>query len=141
MKWINLARRGGSQSFPNNVGIAMARGEYIAYLGHDDVWTKDHLASLNATLTEGEACDFAVGGCVYHGPPESRFQLVTGLFERDDDKFSDFFPVPSCTGAMSCAALDFGGHQIASDRLSTRSSCCVLPRRFSLSLKGVDQRP
>ena len=95
VKWINLACRSGSQSFPNNVGIAAARGEYIAYLGHDDIWTKDHLASLVATITEGEASDFAVGGCIYHGPPDSDYQLVTGLFESDDEKFVHFFPPSS----------------------------------------------
>ena len=95
VKWINLARHSGSQSFPNNVGIAAARGEYIAYLGHDDIWTKDHLASLVATITEGEGCDIAVAGCIYHGPPDSDYQLVTGLFESDDEKFVHFFPPSS----------------------------------------------
>lgn len=95
VKWINLACRSGSQSFPNNAGIAAAWGEYIAYLGHDDIWTKDHLASLVATIADGEGCDFAVAGCIYHGPPDSDYQLVTGLFESDDEKFVHFFPPSS----------------------------------------------
>jgi glycosyltransferase involved in cell wall biosynthesis len=38
VRWLNLPTRGGSQSFPNNAGLAAARGRHIAYLGHDDIW-------------------------------------------------------------------------------------------------------
>ena len=48
--WRNLPQRSGSQSAPNNAGGALARGRYIAYLGHDDLWAPDHLESLGRCL-------------------------------------------------------------------------------------------
>src|SRR3954468_6377757 len=44
--WHNLAQNCGSQFGPNNHGLSLARGPYIAYLGHDDLWHQDHLARL-----------------------------------------------------------------------------------------------
>ncbi len=46
VRWINLPENVGSQSGPNNRGLELARGEYIAYQGHDDVWHPKHLATL-----------------------------------------------------------------------------------------------
>lgn len=45
VRWINLPSNTGHQSGPNNRGLREARGEYIAYLGHDDIWLKHHLES------------------------------------------------------------------------------------------------
>jgi glycosyltransferase involved in cell wall biosynthesis len=42
VQWINIPRT-GHQSGPNNEGLRRARGEYIAYLGHDDLWLPRHL--------------------------------------------------------------------------------------------------
>jgi hypothetical protein len=36
VRWINLPQNTGHQSAPNNRGLQEARGELIAYLGHDD---------------------------------------------------------------------------------------------------------
>ncbi len=48
--WTNLPENSGSQSIPNNEGIRRARGRYIAYLGHDDLWMPWHLSGLVAHL-------------------------------------------------------------------------------------------
>ena len=49
VQWINLPSNSASQATPNNHGILMSAGEYIAYLGHDDVWYPTHLESLLET--------------------------------------------------------------------------------------------
>ncbi|MET8980878.1 glycosyltransferase [Streptomyces sp. NPDC004539] len=56
--------RTGHPSTPRNTGLALARGEFIAYLDHDDLWRPDHLTTLLELLRTG--ADFAVTGCTYH---------------------------------------------------------------------------
>jgi glycosyltransferase involved in cell wall biosynthesis len=51
VRWINLAHHGGSQVGPNNEALRQARGRFIAYLGHDDLWLPHHLEVLVAALT------------------------------------------------------------------------------------------
>lgn len=44
--WYNLPRNSGSQSAPNNEGLSRARGRYVAFIGHDDLWLPWHLSGL-----------------------------------------------------------------------------------------------
>ena len=55
IRFVNLPRNSGGQSEPNNRGIAVARGSYIAFLNHDDVYLQDHLASCVEELDRGTA--------------------------------------------------------------------------------------
>jgi glycosyltransferase involved in cell wall biosynthesis len=55
VRWINLPSNTGHQAGPNNRGLAEARGEFIAYLGHDDLWLGHHLECMVAALESGGA--------------------------------------------------------------------------------------
>ena len=97
IRWASLSERGGSQAFPNNQGIDMARGQYIAYLGHDDLWAPDHLQALADLFERDPQPDFVVSGAIFHGPRASNFRWVTGIFSESDTALTHFFP-PSSFG-------------------------------------------
>jgi glycosyltransferase involved in cell wall biosynthesis len=53
VQWHNLERNSGHQATPNNEGLRRARGDVIAYLGHDDVWLPRHLELTVEAVTRG----------------------------------------------------------------------------------------
>ncbi len=52
IRWINIPRA-GHQFGPNNEGLRQARGELIAYLGHDDLWLPHRLEVGVAAFESG----------------------------------------------------------------------------------------
>lgn len=79
IRWHNLPENSGNQSAPNNAGLALARAEHVAYLGHDDVWHPDHVNTLLAAVTRTGA-DFASSFVEMIGPEHSNYRLITGYF-------------------------------------------------------------
>jgi glycosyltransferase involved in cell wall biosynthesis len=77
VRWDNLPENSGSQSLPNNRGIELARGEYVAYLGHDDLWLPGHVAHLMAAVQRSGA-GLAVSAVQAIGPPGSKARRLTG---------------------------------------------------------------
>src|SRR5271170_574706 len=55
IRFVNLRERVGDQSGPNNEGVRLARGRYVAYLNHDDIWLSDHLEKTVAALDSSDA--------------------------------------------------------------------------------------
>ncbi len=55
--FTNLPVNAGEQSAANNDGLRRARGRYLAYLNHDDLYFPDHLASAVSAL-ERTGADF-----------------------------------------------------------------------------------
>ncbi len=80
IRFVELAQNHGEQSVPNNVGLTLARGRFIAFLNHDDLWLPDHLECSYKRLIETNAdLVFGVGvvmrftnniGLVGELPPE-----------------------------------------------------------------------
>lgn len=67
LHWFNLAQNSGTQWRPNNEGLQRARGRYVAYLGHDDLWLPWHLSTL-ASRAEKSGADFVHDLLVNIGP-------------------------------------------------------------------------
>lgn len=95
VRWLNLESRWSSQSGPNNAGIEAAKGEVIAYLGHDDIWEPDHLSRLAALYRSDQPPDFAVSGSIFHLPNGIPGSQVMGLFDDGEDVSPYFFPPSS----------------------------------------------
>jgi len=55
LRFVNLTENVGEQSGPNNEGIRLARGRYVAFLNHDDLWLSDHLETLVKVIEEQQA--------------------------------------------------------------------------------------
>lgn len=73
VRWINLPENTGHQSAPNNRGLTEAQGEFIAYLGHDDLWLPHHLESALRTF---DACGADLTySLLAKVSPEARFAL------------------------------------------------------------------
>lgn len=62
IRFINLPENCGEQSGPNNFGAQQARGEFLAWLNHDDFWLPDHLALALAEL-EATRADLVFALC------------------------------------------------------------------------------
>ena len=44
IRFVNLKENSGQQAKPNNVGVTLAKGKYVAFLNQDDMYFADHLS-------------------------------------------------------------------------------------------------
>jgi glycosyltransferase involved in cell wall biosynthesis len=109
--YIDLPVNVGEQSGPNNIGLARARGHYVALLNHDDLWFPDHLSALSGWI-EARGADVA-------------FSRGAVLLPRQSDE-QDY----SCTlyGRGLCGLYD--------PAMTTACASTVLVRRSALARLG-----
>lgn len=104
-----LPERSRSQSGPNNLGWEKARGKYIAYLGHDDIWAPHHLEELKKVFSEQPDTSFAISGTLMIGPPGAvdDYTWVSGIFPSDESEpgIRHFFP-PSSVAHLRLPATE-----------------------------------
>jgi len=94
VRWMNLPTNSGGQAVPNNHGISNSRGQYIAYLGHDDIWFPTHLQTAMETVERTQA-DLAGAVTILFGPPGSEVMGLSGVLAGGEWNASDFFPPSS----------------------------------------------
>ena len=68
LRWINLPENTGHQTAPNNHGLSQARGQIIAYLGHDDLWLPHHLLLAISAIDAGADLTYPIVAMI---PPNS----------------------------------------------------------------------
>jgi glycosyltransferase involved in cell wall biosynthesis len=55
LHWVNLPSNSGGPSLPRDEGLRRAKGQFIAYLGHDDLWFPWHLSELVDCIEVGRS--------------------------------------------------------------------------------------
>ncbi len=109
LRYIGLEKNSGSQALPNSIGIEEAKAEFVAYLGHDDIWHPTHLETLFATQKNKNA-DFVYSCCICYGPPDTDIRMVYGFPFRNTPQKTDFAP-PSTVMHKKALGLKLGGWQ------------------------------
>lgn len=134
IRYIKLEQNFGEQSGPNNVGVAAARGHYIAFLNHDDLWLPTHLQNGLARLQEtGADLTFSQGLVV---APDGRHQL-TGSMYRTPRPYSPEHFVPASLWIMNATMVKRIGPWRAARDLRTVPSQDWLHRAFRAGAKMV----
>jgi glycosyltransferase involved in cell wall biosynthesis len=60
VRWVDLQPGTGHQYGPNNEGLRHARGDVVAYLGHDDLWLPHHLSLAVEAIDAGADLTYSI---------------------------------------------------------------------------------
>ncbi len=114
VRWLSTSQRWMGQSGPNNVGIENARGKYIAYIGHDDIWGPEHLRRHFDVLSRADQPDFSVAACMNYGSPGADMNHVTAL-DPQAGLDENFFFVPTAIAHRRAVTDRIGPWKHAND--------------------------
>ncbi len=79
VSWHNLPSNSGHQSAPVNAGLARSRGQYISFLGHDDIWHPDYLRTQLSAIISA-AAGVAVSVIEMRGPKHAHYRVLANIF-------------------------------------------------------------
>lgn len=91
VRYVNLPRRCGEQSTPNSVGMALATGDVIAFLNHDDLWLPDHLEASLAALTDPTVDLVTTAAGIFLTDPKSGTPMVGEISAKNRTLRDAFF--------------------------------------------------
>lgn len=92
IRFINLEKNVGEQSGPNNYGMSVANGKYIAFLNHDDLWFSNHLERL---YEKKKAGNFDLVYSLYFAVPFDNNMTYVSLRAKNENIHS--YPSPAST--------------------------------------------
>jgi len=121
IKWINLNENTGTQAVPNNEGLKRAKGRFIAYINHDDLWFPWHLSNLKRFIEE-EKVDLVHSLCARIGPEVTEWPVgppyneynghncppSTWFHKKEVIKDCGFWPETSLYTKLPASLLFFG---------------------------------
>lgn len=97
IRFVNLPQNFGEQSGPNNHGVGLARGRYLAFLNQDDLWLADHLQRSVMALERGGAdLVFGMGLQVRPTPPH----VLLGALCGERQRYEPWMRVPASLWVM-----------------------------------------
>ena len=132
VRWTNLEHHYGHQWGPNNEGLRTARSEWVAYLGHDDIWYPTHLESALRVAAEKSA-DLVAGATILFGPPLSGIRAITGLFRTQELKPPEWAPPSSWVHRRSL--VDIAGYWTNPSELSLPADIDFMKRLLAVGAR------
>lgn len=98
IRFVNMTENCGEQTGPNNLGVELARGRYMAFLNHDDMWFPDHLQRSISILDEDEDVELVFGqGLVISSNPPN---ILLGALCDQRQKYEPWMIVPASLWVM-----------------------------------------
>lgn len=91
IRWHNLETNVGSQWAPNNFGLQQAAADWVAYLGHDDIWYPTHLEAILQTARKTDA-GLVSSVVILYGPTGSGIRGLAGILPDGVFGEHDFVP-------------------------------------------------
>src|SRR5262245_38213254 len=104
VRWHNLATNHGSQWAADNAGLDRATGEWVAYLGHDDVWYPTHLAAIRRAARGAPDAAIVTSVMIMYGPPGTGVRSVAGIFADATMTIADVVPPSALAHRRSLTA-------------------------------------
>lgn len=100
VRFHNLARNHRGQWAPNNFANENAAADWIAYLGHDDIWYPTHLEAVLRTA-RATGARIVTSVMIMYGPEGTGIRALAGLFPGETFGPRDIAPPSALAHATS----------------------------------------